>query len=85
MKTDSSNHLGIPSLPTTHTTLSDILLSRLIPYVDEITGDHQCGFLCNRSATDHILCIHEELAGKMEIQWGNTSTIYGHWERLWFN
>jgi len=32
-------------------------LSRLIPYVDEITGDHQCGFRRNRSATGQIICI----------------------------
>ena len=24
--------------------LSNILLSRLIPYVEEVIGDHQCGF-----------------------------------------
>jgi hypothetical protein len=29
--------------------LSNILLSRLIPYIDEIIGDHQCGFRRKRS------------------------------------
>jgi hypothetical protein len=38
--------------------LSNILLSRLIPYAEEITGDHQCGFGCNRSTTDLTLYIH---------------------------
>ena len=37
--------------------LSNILLSRLTPYAEEITGDCQCGFQCNRSTTDHIFCI----------------------------
>jgi hypothetical protein len=60
-----------------YTTLSDILLSTLIQYVGKITGDNKCGFLSNRSATDHIIHIHEELAGKMEIKWGNISAIYG--------
>jgi hypothetical protein len=30
-------------LPTSHKFLSNILLSRLSLYVDEIIGDHQCG------------------------------------------
>jgi len=37
--------------------LSNILLSRLTPYAEDIIGDHQCGFRCNRSTTDHIFCI----------------------------
>jgi len=44
-------------LPTTYKILSTILLSRLTPYAEKITGDHQCGFRCNRSPTDHIICI----------------------------
>jgi hypothetical protein len=32
----------------------NILLSRLSPYIDEIIGDHQCGFRHNRSTTDQI-------------------------------
>jgi hypothetical protein len=28
--------------------LSNVLLSRLIPYAEEIIGDHQCGFRCNK-------------------------------------
>jgi hypothetical protein len=35
----------------------NILLSRLVPYIDEIIGDHQCGFRRNRSTTDQIFCI----------------------------
>ena len=38
--------------------LSNILLSSLTPDVEEIIGDHQCGFRCNRSTTDLIFCIH---------------------------
>jgi hypothetical protein len=29
-------------------------------------GDHQCGFRRNRSATDHIFCIHQILEKKWE-------------------
>jgi len=40
--------------------------SRLIPYAEEVIGDHQCGFQCNRSATDHIFCIRQILEKKWE-------------------
>jgi len=43
-KTYYSNYRGISLLPTTHKMLSDILLSRLTPYAEEIIGDHQRGF-----------------------------------------
>jgi hypothetical protein len=43
-KTDCSNYRGISLLSTTYKILSNILLSRLTPYAEEITGDHQCGF-----------------------------------------
>jgi hypothetical protein len=35
---------------------SNIMLSKLIPYAEEIIGDHQCEFRRNRSLTDHIFC-----------------------------
>jgi len=53
-------------LPTTYKILSNILLSRLTPYAEEITGDHQCGFRCNRSTSDHIFCICQILEKKWE-------------------
>jgi hypothetical protein len=43
-KTHYSNYQGISLLSTSFKILSNILLSRLIPYADEFTGDHQCGF-----------------------------------------
>ena len=42
-KTDCTNYRGISILPT-YKILSNILLSRLTPHAEEITGDHQCGF-----------------------------------------
>jgi hypothetical protein len=54
VKTDYSNSRGILLLSTSYKILSNILLSRLIPYADEIIGDHQCGFRCSRSTIDHI-------------------------------
>jgi hypothetical protein len=49
-KTDCSNYKGISLLPTTYKSLSDILLSRLTPYAEEIIGDHQFGFQVNYSS-----------------------------------
>ena len=46
--------------------INAICLSRLIPYTDIITGDHQCGFRGNRSTTDHIFCIRQTLEKKWE-------------------
>jgi hypothetical protein len=43
-KTDCNNYGGISLLPTMYKVLSSILLSRLIPYAEETTGNHQCGF-----------------------------------------
>jgi hypothetical protein len=53
-------------LSTTYKILSNILLSRLTPYAEEIIGDHQCGFRCNRSATDHIYSMCHILEKKWE-------------------
>jgi hypothetical protein len=43
-KFDYGNYRGIPLLSTTYKTLSNIMLSWLTPYAEEITGDHQCEF-----------------------------------------
>jgi hypothetical protein len=46
-KTDCSNYRGISLLSTSYKILSNILLSSLSPYIDEITGDNQCVFKSN--------------------------------------
>jgi hypothetical protein len=43
-KTDCSNYRVTSLLSTSYKIVANILLSRLIPYADEIIGDHQCGF-----------------------------------------
>jgi hypothetical protein len=53
-------------LSTSYKILSNILLSSLIPYADEIIGDHQCGFRRNRSMTDQIFYIRQILEKKWE-------------------
>jgi hypothetical protein len=47
-KTECNYYRGISLLPTTYKNVSNILLSSLIPYAQEIMGDHQCGFRRNR-------------------------------------
>jgi hypothetical protein len=54
------------NLSTTYKILSNILLSRLTPYAEEIIGEHQFGCRRNRSTTDHIFCIRQILEKKWE-------------------
>ena len=65
-KTKCNNYRGTSLLPITYKILSNILLSRLIPYAKEIIGAHQCGFRHNRSSIDHIFCIRQMLQKKWE-------------------
>jgi hypothetical protein len=58
-KTDCSNYTGIPLLSTKYKILSNILLSRLTPYAEEITRDHQGGYRHNMSTGVHIFCTHQ--------------------------
>ena len=54
--TDCSNYRGLSLLPTTYRILSNILLSRLTPYAEEIIVDHQCGF--RRNTSGQLLIVH---------------------------
>jgi hypothetical protein len=66
-KADSNNyHRGISLLSTVYKILSNILLASLTPYVNEVTGDHQCGFRRNRSTMDQIFYIRQILEKKWE-------------------
>jgi hypothetical protein len=56
-KNDCNNYRGISLLSTAYKISSKILQVRLPPYVNEIIGDHQCGFRHNRSTTDQIFYI----------------------------
>jgi len=53
-------------LTTTYKILSNVLLSRLTPFAEEIIWDHQCGFRRNKPITDHIFCIRQILEKKWE-------------------
>jgi hypothetical protein len=65
-KTDCNNYRGISLLSTAYKILSNILLVRLTPYINEVIGDHQCGFRRNRSTMDQIFYIRQILEKKWE-------------------
>jgi hypothetical protein len=65
-KTDCNNYRGISLLSNAYKILSNILLARLTPYVNEIIGNHQCGFCRNRSTRDQIFNIRQILEKKWE-------------------
>jgi hypothetical protein len=54
-------------LSTSYKIASNILLSRLSPYIDEIVWDPHTGSRCNRSTTDQIFCISQILKKKQEL------------------
>jgi hypothetical protein len=62
----TNNYRGISLLSTAYKILSNILLARLNPYINEIIGDYQCGFRRNRSTMDQILYIRQILEKKWE-------------------
>ena len=49
-KTEWSDYRGISLLSTTYKILSNILMSRLTPYAEELIGDNQCGFCTQPSS-----------------------------------
>jgi len=66
-KTDCNNYRGISLLPTMYKVLSNILLSRLIPYAEEVTGIINV----DSDATGRLLIIYSAF-GKYLRKNGNT-------------
>jgi hypothetical protein len=75
------NYRGISILSTAYKILSNILLGRSTPYVNEIIGYHQYGSLRNRSTTDQIFCIRQILK-KNGSTMSSASAIYKLQESL---
>jgi hypothetical protein len=71
-KTGCSNYRGISLLSASYKIISNILISGLIPYADEIVGIHQCRFRHNRSTTAQIFYVHQIL----EKKWGYNGTVH---------
>jgi hypothetical protein len=79
-KTDCINYRGISLLLTTYKILSNILLSRLIPYAKEIIG-----IIVAFDATDRLLIIYSALAQylrKMGKQLKSSSAFHRPQENL---
>jgi hypothetical protein len=70
-KTQCSNYGDISQLPTLYKILSNILLSRLIPYADDIIRNHQYGFQSNRSTTNQIY-----IRQILEKNWKYNGTVH---------
>jgi len=49
-----TNYRGISLLNTSYKMLSNVLLNRLKPYIKEIIGDYQAGFMAGKSTLDQI-------------------------------
>jgi sorting nexin-29 len=81
-KIDCNNYRGISLLSTNYKILSNILLARLTPYVNEIIGDHQCGFCRNRSTTDQIFYIRQILEKKWEYN-GTVHQLFIDFEKAY--
>jgi hypothetical protein len=65
------NYRAITILCTAYKILANVLYLRLIPYIEEVIGDYQCGFCGGRSTVDQIFTIRQIL-GKCQEQ--NTET-----------
>ena len=74
-KTVCNNYRGITLLSTSYKILTNILVSRLTPYIDDIIGDHQCAFRRNRSTIDQIFSISQILEKKWEYN-GTVHQLY---------
>ena len=68
-KTDCSNDRGISLLSNTYKIVSNILLSRLTSYAEELIVDHRCGLRHSISTTDHIFCICQKLKKKRKWEY----------------
>jgi hypothetical protein len=53
-------------LSTSYKILSNVLLSKLSPYIDKIIGDHRFGFRRKGSTTEQVFLIHQRLEKKWE-------------------
>ena len=67
-KTDCSNYRGVLLLYTTYKILSNILLSRLTPYAEEMNREHKCGF----DATGQLLIIYSAFVKYLTKNWNTT-------------
>jgi hypothetical protein len=65
-RSSNNNYRGISPSSTSYNILTNILPSRLTPYVDEITQDHQYRLRNKRSVIIQTLCIRQISEKKWE-------------------
>jgi hypothetical protein len=83
---DCNNYRGILVLWTSYKMLSNILLSRLSPCVDEIIDDHQCGFWRNWTTTEKMFSFIRLCRKKWEYnETVHQLFIHRLQEDLWFS
>jgi hypothetical protein len=61
----TNHYRGILPISTSYKVLSNILLSSLSPYIDDV-GNHQCAFRHSRSTTDQNFYVRQILEKKWE-------------------
>ncbi|PSN39682.1 hypothetical protein C0J52_14416 [Blattella germanica] len=64
-------------LSSSYKILTNILVSRLTPYIDEIIGDHKCAFRRNRFTIDQIFSIRQIVEKKWEYN-GTVHQLYSY-------
>jgi sorting nexin-29 len=65
---ECQNYRGITLLNTMYKVFSNILYTRLKPYVERITGSYQCGFREGKSTTDQIQALRQILERTQEYK-----------------
>jgi len=73
-KTDCNNYRGISLLPITYNTLSIILLSRLIPYAEEVIGIINV----DSDATCQLLIIYFAFVKYLRKKWKYNEAVHQH-------
>ena len=63
---DCNNYREISLSSTSYKILSNILLSGVTQYANEIIGENQCGFRRNRSTINHIFSLEQIFEKKWE-------------------
>jgi hypothetical protein len=62
-----SNYRGVNLLCTMYKLFSNVLFTRLAPYVERMVGDYQCGFHQGRSTTEQIFNVCQILGKCKEV------------------
>jgi hypothetical protein len=62
---ECQNYRGVT---LSNTVFSNVLFTRLKPYVEEVTGSYQCGIREGKSTTDHIQALRQVLERTQEFK-----------------